>query len=410
METAVESDDSMRRTGALPLEGVKVLDLSNLLAGPMLTMYLADFGADVVKVEHPRGDEMRRWGHSNRDIGLFFKVVNRNKRGVTLDLGQEAGRKVARRLAEEVDVVVESFRPGTLERWGLGYGDLEPSNPQLIMARVSGYGQKGPYSNLPGFGTVAEAFSGYAAISGYEDGPPMLPAFGLGDASTAIHGAYGVMLALYERQLHSGRGQCLDLALYEGLLTMLGSHVVDYDQLGLVQPRLGGRLAFAAPRNTFPTADGGYVALAGSTQATFERTVRALGIEHLIDDPRFADNRERIAHAAELDEELGSAIGQLSMADALERLSSAGAVAGPVNDAAAIFADPHVAARGNIVEVDDSELGPMRMQDAVPRLDRTPGSVRSTGMALGRHNKEIYTSWGALSSQEITELASSGVI
>ncbi len=395
----------------LPLEGVKVLDLSNLLAGPMLTMYLADFGADVVKVEHPRGDEMRNWGYRKDDNGLFFKVINRNKRTITLDLGSEQGREVVRRMAGRVDVAVESFRPGTLERWGLSYEeDLEPLNPRLIMARVSGYGQDGPYASRPGFGTVAEAFSGYAAISGYADRQPLLPAFGLGDASTAIHGAYAVMLALYERQVHSGRGQCLDLALYEGLFTMLGSHVVDYDQLGLVQPRLGGRLPFASPRNTYQTGDGGWIALAGSTQATFERTVQALGVAQLVDDPRFTDNRKRIEHAAELDAELESVVGALSTTDALERLLSAGAVAGPVNDTAAIFGDPHVAARRNIVTVDDADLGRVRMQGVVPKLGRTPGRVRSTGTSKGRHNQEVYTSWAQLTESEIQELSAADVI
>jgi crotonobetainyl-CoA:carnitine CoA-transferase CaiB-like acyl-CoA transferase len=399
-----------REPRGLPLEGVRVLDLSNLLAGPMTTMYLADFGADVVKVEHPRGDEVRMWGLSKDGVGLFHKVINRNKRAVTLDLATVAGAEVVRRMATEVDVVVESFRPGTLERWGLAYAELRALNDRLVMARVSGYGQEGPYASRPGFGTVAEAYAGYAAISGFPDRQPLLPAFGLGDASTAIHGAYAIMLALYERDTGSGRGQCIDLALYEGLLTMLGSHVVDHDQLGVVQPRMGGRLPFASPRNTYRTGDGDWIAVAGSTQATFERTARALGAEHLPADPRFSDNRLRIANAAALDAELQAVLAGLTTEDALERLWSAGAAAGPVNDAAAIAEDPHVVARGNIVHVDDGELGRIGMQGVVPRLQGTPGRVRHAGPTKGEHNAEVYRRWAGLSEDEVAELARAGVI
>lgn len=403
-------DSSARQQSRLPLEGIRVLDLSNLLAGPMMTMYLADFGADVVKVEHPRGDEMRLWGRSKDGVGLFFKVINRNKRAITLNLGTEQGRDLVRRMAARIDVVVESFRPGTLERWGLGYEDLRAGNDRLIMARVSGFGQDGPYAPRPGFGTVAEAFGGYAAISGFEDRQPLLPAFGLGDASTAIHGAYATLLALYERDLGSGLGQCIDLALYDGLLTMLGSHVVDYDQLGVIEPRMGGRLAFASPRNTYRTADGDWIAMAGSTQATFERTARAIGAEHLVSDPRFSDNRHRIDNAVALDAELQAALDRLSTEDALQRLWSAGAAAGPVNDVADILDDPHVAARKNIVQVDDDELGPVRMQGVVPRLGRTPGRVSTAGPTKGRHNAEIYGSWAELDEHELEDLSRAGVI
>ena len=397
--------------GRMPLEGVRILDLSNLIAGPMTTMYLADFGAEVFKVEHPvRGDELRSWGHSKDGVGLFFKVVNRNKRAITLDLKRPEGQALVRRLAEAVDVIVESFRPGTLARWGIGYEDLRDVNPDLVMVSVSGYGQTGPYASRPGFGTVAEAFSGYAAITGYADRPPLLPAFGLADAATAIHGAYAIMLALYHRDVHGGGGQHIDLALYEGLFTLLGPHVIDFDQLGIVQERSGGRLPFVSPRNSYRTGDDQWLALAGSTQATFERICAALGLEHVVDDPRFATNRLRIEHASELDAIIDEALSGFTADEALRRLEKAGAVAGPVNDVAKIVADPHVRARGSLAEVDDDELGTVRMQSVVPRLSDAPGAIRHAAPPKGRDNRAVYGELLGLGDRDLDELAANHVI
>jgi crotonobetainyl-CoA:carnitine CoA-transferase CaiB-like acyl-CoA transferase len=401
------SDSAGRR----PLDGIRVLDLSNLLAAPMATMYLGDFGADVIKTEHPvRGDELRRWGHRKGDVGLFFKVLNRNKRTITLDLKAPRGQELVHRLAAECDVVVESYRPGTLERWGIGYKQLSEVNPRLVMLHVSGFGRTGPWSDRPGFGTLAEAFAGCAHITGFPDRPPLLPSFGLGDTSTGIFAAFAVMLALYERDVRGGIGQEIDLGLYEGLFTLLGPQVVDYDQLGIVQQRAGSRLPFVAPRNTYQTADGTWVAIAGSTQTTFERIVRALGRDELADDPRFADNQLRIANAEMLDVELQRGVGERTLPELLELFEAMQAPVGLVHDIAQIFEHPQFQARENVVAVSDEELGVLRMQNVVPRLSRTPGRIEHAGPRLGEHNVDVYGGLLGLGEDELVSLRSDGVI
>lgn len=398
-----------RRDG--PLAGIRVLDLSNLMAAPMATMYLGDFGADVIKTEHPeRGDELRNWGRKKDGVGLFFKVANRNKRTITLNLSLPEGQELARKLAARVDVVAENYRPGTMERWGLGWDDLSAINSGLVMARVTGYGQTGPYSQRPGFGTLAEAFSGYAAITGYADRPPLLPAFGLGDASTAIHTAYAIALALLERERNGGTGQYIDIGLYEGLFTLLGPHVIDYDQLGAVQERAGSRIPHVAPRNTYQTADEKWVAIAGATARTFERICEVLEIEDLLDDPRFATNQDRVANVEALDERIQDAIGRLSLDDVLQRFDEALAPVGPAHDVAGIFEDAHYRERGNITAVDDDELGPVRMQSVVPRLSKTPGSIRHAGPPKGAHNEEVYGELLGLGVDELRALHDAGVV
>src|SRR4051812_14137683 len=264
--------------GGKPLADVRVLDISNFLAAPLATMFLADFGADVIKVERPgRGDEVRYWGNDKDGVGLYYKVINRNKRAITLNLQTPLGAEAVKRLAKDADIVVENYRPGTLERWGLGFDALSAENPALVMVRVTGFGQSGPFRQRPGFGTLAEAYAGYAHISGHEDGPPLLPGFGLADSTTGLMAAYLSMVALHEAR-RTGRGQVVDLALYETLFTLLGPQVVDFDQLGLVQHRSGSRLPFTAPRNTYRTKDGRWVSIAGSAQSIFERICAALDI------------------------------------------------------------------------------------------------------------------------------------
>ncbi len=373
-----------------PLRGVRVLDISNFLAGPMVSMFLGDYGADVVKVENPsRGDEMRFWGENRNGVGLYYKVLNRNKKAVTADLRTPLGVEIVKRLARTAHVVVENYRPGTLARWGLDYDVLSAGNPSLVMLKITGFGQTGPSSHKPGFGTLAEAYAGYAYITGYPDRPPLLPGFGLADSTTGLAGAFLVMVALFERE-RTGQGQVIDLAIYEPLFTLLGPQVVNYDQLGIVQERSGSRLPFTAPRNTYQTRDGKWVSIAGAAQSTFERICRALDRPELIADPRFADNRTRMEHVAALDTLLQDTIAEIDLDELIKRFDRHDATVAPVNDIAQIFEDPHYQARGNIATVEDPELGgTLRMQSVLGKFSATPGGIDHPGPRLGEHNREV---------------------
>ncbi|MDA8261559.1 MAG: CoA transferase [Actinomycetota bacterium] len=393
-----------------PLEGIRVLDLSSLMAGPVMAMHLADFGADVIKVEQPgRGDELRRWGLSKNGVPLMFKLVNRNKRVVTANMRVPEGQEIVRRLAATADVVIENFRPGTLERWGLGYEQLSDINPRLVMVRVTGYGQTGPSSQRRGFGTIVEGISGFAALTGMPGGPPLLPSFGLGDTSTAIFGAYAAMLGLFHAQ-RIGRGQYVDLALYDGLIMLLGSHIIDYDQLGFVPPRLGSRTAFVAPRNIYPTGDGEWVVIAGSTQKTFLAILDALDLQELGQDPRFATNSDRLQNVEVLDELISKRLMQLSQAEVLKRLEDSGAAVGPIYDVEDVLEDEQMQHRNVAIAVDDPELGTIRMQNVAVRLSATPGEVRWSGPEIGAHNREVLGGELGFSDGELEDLRARGVI
>ena len=374
-----------------PLAGMRVLDISNFLAAPMAAMFLADFGAEVIKVERPGGgDEMRLWGNNKNGVGLYYKVVNRNKKSVTLDLRTPFGRDTVLRLARQSDVVIENYRPGTLEKWGLGYAALAAANPGLVLLRISGFGQTGPNANRPGFGTLAEAYAGFAHINGQADGPPLLPGFGLADSTTGLMGAFLSMVALKGREANQGRGQVIDLAIYETLFGLLGPQVVDFDQLGLVQQRNGSRLPFTAPRNTYRTRDGRWVSMAGSAQSIFVRIAAALEMPEVVKDPRFADNRARLTNAAALDIKLQKAIERFDLDEIMRRFDRADAAVAPVNDIRQIAADAHFAARENIAVVDDAELGGrLRMQNIAGKFSDTPGAIRWAGAPVGAHNREI---------------------
>jgi len=385
----------------MPLDGVKVVDIASFLAAPLCGMHLADFGADVIKVERPgSGDEIRYWGESKNGVGLYFKMVNRGKRSVTADMRTPLGVEIVKRLVKDADILLENYRTGTLERWGIGPDVLMAINPGLIIVRITGYGQTGPYRKRPGFGTIAEAYAGYAHITGFPDRPPLLPAFGLADSTTGLMAAYLASMALQEKR-RSGKGQVIDLAIYETLLTLLGPQVVNYDQLGLVQQRSGSRLPFTAPRNTYQTRDGKWVSIGGSAQSIFERICEALEVPEVVKDPRFKDNRERIKNAAALDEVLQGAIINFDQVDLLERLVKFDAAISPVNDIAQIFADPHIQARENIVPIEDEELGSLRMQDVVGKFSRTPGKIRGGGPRLGNNNREILVDTLGFSPEEL---------
>jgi crotonobetainyl-CoA:carnitine CoA-transferase CaiB-like acyl-CoA transferase len=393
----------------MPLEGLRVIELATIVAGPSTGKYLADFGAEVIKVEHPTtGDTTRNMGFKDSGVALWWKLIGRNKKPVTLDLSHPKGQDIARRLCADADVLIENFRPGTLERWGLGPDVLEGINPRLVVLRISGFGQTGPYARKPGFGTLAESISGVAGVSGFPDGPPMLPAIALADEVAGLVGAYAVMMALHERE-RSGRGQVIDASLYESLFQITGPLVMAYDRLGVVMGRIGNRIAYSAPRNAYRTADGHWIGVSGTAQTVAERLFRAIERPELIDDPRFATNNDRLDHIDELDEVIGGWIGSHTLDEVMEAFEREDAAAAPIYDASQIVADPQYAARESIVTVDDEELGPIRMQNVTPRFARTPGRIRHAGLPLGTANEEVYGKLG-ITAEELEQLKADGVI
>ncbi|WP_330318183.1 CoA transferase [Streptomyces platensis] len=393
-----------------PLTGLRVLDLATLFAGPLAATLLGDFGAEVIKIEHPhRPDPSRGHGPAKNGIGLWWKLLGRNKRTMTLDLSHPGGRDVLLRLAAGADVVVENFRPGTLERWGLGWDELSAVNPRLVLARVTGFGQFGPYARRPGFGTLAEAMSGFAAITGEPDGPPTLPPFGLADAIAALTTSYAVLAALRARDSPSGRGQVVDLALIEPILTVLGPQPLWYDQLGHVQPRTGNRSANVAPRNTYRTADGSWVAVSTSAESVAGRVMRLVGRPEVIDEPWFATGEGRARHAEELDTAVGDWIARHDRAEVLAAFEKAEAAVAPIYDIREVMADPQYAALGSITEVPDDELGTVRMQNVLFRLSETPGAIRWAGRPHGADTDEVLAGLG-LTDAEIDGLRTAGAL
>ncbi|GAC1655474.1 MAG: CoA transferase [Candidatus Dormibacteraceae bacterium] len=393
-----------------PLANVKVLDVASLLAAPVAAMWLADFGAEVIKIEHPKGDAMRSWGSSKDGVPLFWKMVGRNKKAVTLDLHSAKGQDLLKRMVTKADVLVENFRPGTMASWGLDYASLSALNPRLVMLSISAFGQTGPYSPRAGFGTLAEAMSGYAHVTGEADGPPTLPGFGLADGITGLCGAFATMVALHERDTVSGLGQSIDLAIYEPLLTVLGHLFIDYDQLGIVAGRLGSRLPFASPRNTYKTADDRWVAMSCSAQSVFERASHVIGRPELIQDPQFRDNAARTRNNEAIDAIFAGWIGARPANEVLALLNDAGAAVAPIYDVREAFADAHFMARGNFATVPDDELGPVRMQNVASRLSRTPGGIDHAGRRLGQDTGEVYREWLGLDEADLDALRREGVI
>ncbi|GJF22116.1 CoA transferase [Streptomyces flaveolus] len=392
-----------------PLAGLRVLDLATLFAGPLAATMLGDFGAEVVKVEHPtRPDPSRGHGPSKDGVGLWWKLLGRNKRTITLDLSKPAGRTTLLRLAATADVVIENFRPGTLEKWDLGWDELSAVNPRLVLTRVTGFGQFGPYARRPGFGTLAEAMSGFAAMTGEPDAPPTLPPFGLADSIAALATAYAVMTALSARDL-TGEGQVVDMAIIEPILTVLGPQPIWYDQLGHVQPRTGNRSQNNAPRNTYRTADGTWVAVSTSAQSVAERVMRLVGRPELIDEPWFATGAERAQHADVLDAAVGDWIARHPRADVLAAFEKAEAAVAPVQDVRDVMADPQYQALDTVTTVDDPELGPLRMQNVLFRLSATPGAIRWAGRPHGADTEEVLTELG-LSPADVKELREAGVV
>ena len=406
------SDDANRpAAGTGPLAGVRVVEVGSMISGPTAGRLLADFGAEVIKVERPEtGDHLRHFGPQVDGHSVWWKYLARNKRSVTLDLSAEGGAAVFEDLTSEADLVIENFRPGTLERWGLGPEALREVNPDLVVLRVSGFGQTGPDASRPGFGTLAEAMSGFAAVNGFPDRDPLLPPTGLADTVAGVFGALAATMALYRRDTADAGGQTIDNSLIEPMLMLLGPQVLRYDATGEPERRTGNRSTSSAPRNVYETADGEYVALAASAQPLAMRTFDAIGRPELKEDPRFRDNDSRLENVAELDRLIGDWMADHTRAEALAAFDEADATAAPVYDVPDILEDKQYQAREAAIEIEDPDLGPSHVQNVVPTLSETPGGVDHLGPALGAHNDTVYG--GLLGYDESTraDLDSSGVI
>jgi len=399
--------------GEGPLRGLRVIDAGQMIAAPLCCTLLADFGADVIKIEHPvHGDAMRTRPPEKEGKSLWWKVIARNKRTITLDLSKPEGQLLLKRLADTADILVENYRPGTFERWGLGYETLSARNPGLIFVRVSGYGQTGPYAARGGYGTVAEAFTGLPSFTGFPDGPPTLTSsFAMADSVAANFAAMAAMFAIYERdQGGSGKGQVVDVSLYEPLFRLIEFQVIAYDQTGLVRARIGNRSTTDSPRNAYETKDGRYITISASTQKSFDRLVATMGMPELATDERFTDGLRRQRNADALDVIMAGWFRRYDFAEALRILEAGEVVTGPILTIADIFKDPHYAARETIVTVPDIDFGRVRMQNATPRLTRTPGRVRHAGKELGADNEAIYCGELGLSPDELASLKTKRVI
>jgi succinyl-CoA---D-citramalate CoA-transferase len=401
-----------RENGTRPLEGVRVVEMGSLLAGPFCGQLLGDFGAEVIKVEPPgAGDPMREWGrHRKEGRTLWWPIIARNKKSVTLNLREAEGQDLAKRLVAEADVLVENFRPGTMEKWGLGYDDLKEINPGLVMVRVSGFGQTGPYREQAGFGSIGEAMGGIRHVTGFPDLPPPRTGISLGDSLAATFGALGALTALYHREAHGGRGQVVDIGIYEAVLALMESTIPEYVLAGQVRGRTGTVLPFVAPSNIYPTRDDDYVLIAGNADNVFRRLSKALGHPEWAEDERYATHHARGENMEELDAMISEWTRERTGDEVLEAMREAAVPAGKVFTAKDMVEDEHYAARGNVVEVEDPEIGPFPMQNVVPRLTETPGGVRWTGPALGQHNEEVYGGLLKLGDDELAGLKERGVV
>ncbi|MGH2697129.1 MAG: CaiB/BaiF CoA transferase family protein, partial [Actinomycetota bacterium] len=381
-----------------------------VIGGPGAATRLGDFGADVIKVEHPlTGDTTRAFGWRVAGVALWWKHLSRNKRPVTLKLSDPRGRDLLLRLVETADVLIESFRPGTLERWGLGPEELLGRNPRLVVLRVSGFGQTGPYARRPGFGTLAESLSGFVHMNGEADGRPLLPPIALADEVAALLGAFAVMVALHHRE-RSGTGQLIDQSLFEGLFGLTGPLALAFDRLGLVTGRHGGRLPYVAPRNSYRTGDQRWVALSGTSQSVADRIFAAIERPELAGDPRFATNEARLDNVEELDAILAEWIGGHTLQEVMAAFEAHEAAASPIYDVQQIFADMQFRARGTMVRVEDDDLGDVILPDVQPRLSETPGRHRHAGLALGAANREVLVGELGLSEEELERLRDEGVV
>ena len=394
-----------------PLTGLEVLDLTTMISGGFATVMMADFGAEVVSVEHPEhGDPVRNWEPTDGETSVWWKNLGRNKRHVTLDLSTADGQAIVQALAEDVDIVVENFRPGTLERWDLGPSALRENNEELIVIRISGFGQDGPYSERPGFGTIAEGMSTFVAINGFPDSRPLLPPVPIADLSAGLFATISGMYAIYERDVTgSDQGQVIDVSLYEPLFRLMIGDAEAYDALGHVPEKTGNVSPNAAPRNLYRTATG-YISLSASTQRIFENVMSAIDREDLIDDERFATNEARVENREELDAIIEEWTRARDRDEVLEIMREHDGIVGPIYDIEQAFEDDHFQERDNLVSVSDDDLGTVHTQNAVPKFSRTPGSIDRLGGDHGEHTDEVYRDRLDISEDELQRLRDDGII
>ena len=407
-----ETDRDPRLKG--PLAGVRVIEMGQLLAGPFTSSRLADFGAEVIKVETPgKGDPMREWGHHRfKGRPVWWPILARNKKSVTANLRDERGQDLIRQLVKEADVLVENFKPGTLEKWGLGPDHLHEINPGLIIGRISGYGQTGPYADRPGFASVGEAMSGMRYINGFPDMPPPRNGISLGDTLTGMFAAQGILMALYQRDaLGGGKGQVVDAAITESCFQLMEGTLPEYDKAGIVRKPSGTGLPNVAPSNIYPTNDGNYVVIAANIDPMYRRLCTAMDMPELADDPRFVDHKARGENAKELDGIIGDWSSTMSAAELTTHLDDHGVVVGPINSIADLVKDPHFQARDMFLTVKDDFFGDFKVPGFAPKLTETESSVAWLGPPdVGAHNREIYGDLLGMSQDDLEALAADGII
>jgi len=394
-----------------PLAGVRVIEMGQLIAGPFCGQVLGDFGAEVIKLEDPKaGDPMRQWGRSKpQGLSPWWPVIGRNKKSVTVDLRTDEGRDIARALIAKADVVVENFRPGTLEKWGMGFDALAATNPGLVMARVSGFGQTGPYAKRAGYALVGEAMGGLRHITGEPDRNPARAGISIGDSLSGLNAALGVMMALHARQ-RTGKGQVVDVAIYESVLTVMENLVTEYDLTGYIRERSGAVLPGIAPSNVYPTRSGELVLIGANQDTLFKRLCDLMGRPDLAEDPRYRDHAARGINQAELDARIAAWTLDQDIDDLLPKLEAAGLACGRIYRAPEMLADPQFQARDSIVSAPHPVFGQVKMQNAFPRLTDTPGGVRWTGPTLGEHTESVLAEVAGMAAEKVAELKARGVV
>jgi formyl-CoA transferase len=390
------------------LDGIRVLDLSRLVAGNTLTGLLADFGAEVIKVEPAAGDTLRAW--RTKDVQTNWKIYARNKKSLAFELRKPEARELLLKLVDKADVFVESFRPDTLEKMGLAPEVLLARNPRLVIVRISGWGQTGPYRRRPGFGTLVEGISGFASFNGFADREPVLPPIYLADSFAGLYGASGVLIALRDVEVNGGKGQVIDLPLLDPLFHVLGPQAANYRLTGKVKPRTGSRSTNSGPRNAYKTKDGRFVCLSASTQKMAERVFTSIGRADLIDNPRYRTNADRVANAAELDEIISAFVGKMTQAENVEFFEKAEVTIGPIYDITQILDDPHFIEREVVADYPDADMGEIPMHHVVPRLSGTPGAIGTPAPHLGQHNRQVLKEVGVDDAHYAKLLAAGAVI